>query len=398
MMRCCKKCVQPDTRPDLEFDEHGVCLACRFDEERSNVDWAQREDQLRKIAHWAKQNSCNTHDCVIGVSGGKDSTVQATYAKEKLGLNCLLVNLAPDPITKWGACNMENLIQIGFDTMMYRPNPKIWKEAIKHSFYKFGNPVKPTEYPLFAVSYITALKFNIPLIIQGKNPGTVLGTTKGFGTDDNALNVDLGDTLNGCNASDWAVGGATLKDLFWYQFPDKNELHKAGIRAIYLEYYAKEYTYWNNVRFSIKRGLTKREGHDPLLAGRVDPYCSIDSDMQIVNQMLKYYKFGFGFVTDEACYYIREGSMTREEGIELVEKYDGRCGENYIKEFSEYIGISVDEFWKVTDRFVNKKLFRKDQKTGEWKPKFKVGINFDEESAGTQRTDTTYKPDRAVKA
>jgi len=134
--------------------------------------------------------------------------------------------------------------------------------------------------------------------------------------------------------------------------------------------------------------LTKREGHDPLLTGRLDPYCSIDSDMQIVNQMLKYYKFGFGFVTDEVCNSIRDGAMTREEAIEKVEKYDGKCSEEYIKEFCEYIGISVNEFWKVTDGFVNKKLFRKDQKTGKWKPKFKVGINFDERSTKTQKSET----------
>jgi N-acetyl sugar amidotransferase len=377
-MRYCKKCVQPDTRPKIKFDENGVCYACKFAEERNNiVDWGKREGELKKIAEWAKKNSRGGHDCIIGVSGGKDSTFQALYAKEKLGLNCLLVNLAPDPITEWGARNIENLIQQGFDTMIFRPNPKVWKKTIKRAFYEYGNPVKPTEYPLFAVSYITAIKFGIPLIIQGENPGITLGVTEGLGEDDNALNINLGNTLNGGDASEWAVEGIDIKDLIWYQYPKKEEFDKANIRGIYLNYYAEEWSFAGNTEFSAKRGLSKRGDHDPALCGRVNPYCSIDSDMQIVNQMLKYYKFGFGFTTDEACYYIREGRMTREEGIELARKYDGKCGEKYIKDFCDYINIPAEEFWRVTDNFVNKELFEKDKATGRWEPKFKAGVDFE---------------------
>ena len=89
--------------------------------------------------------------------------------------------------------------------------------------------------------------------------------------------------------------------------------------------------------------------------------------------MLKYYKLGFGFTTDEVCYNIREGRLSREEAIKLVEQYDGKCDERYIREFCEYIDISVEEFWQVVDRFVNKELFRKDTETGQWVPRFKVG-------------------------
>ena len=93
--------------------------------------------------------------------------------------------------------------------------------------------------------------------------------------------------------------------------------------------------------------------------------------------MLKYYKFGFGFATDEACYDIREGYISRDEGINQVKEYDGRCGKKYIKDFCEYISITVDEFWRVVDVFVNKKLFEKDSKTGKWKPKFEIGVDFE---------------------
>jgi len=384
-MKYCKRCVQPDTRPHVKFDDDGVCFACKWQEKvDSEIDWDKRKKQIQEIADWAKKNAKGTHDCVIGVSGGKDSTFQAMYAKEELGLNCLLVNLAPDGITKWGTQNIENLIQKGFDTLIMRPNPIIWKKLIKHAFYKYGNPVKPTEYPLWASSYIAALKFGIPLVIQGENAGLTLGVVEGVGDGDNALDVNLLDTMAGGNASEWKVEGIKLNEILWYQFPDKNEIKKSNIRAIWLNYYAKEWAYKHNIEFAKKHGLMGRQNHDPNLTGRLSPYCSIDAESaQIVNQLLKYLKFGFGFVTDEVCYYIRSGDMTREEGIEQVKKYDGKCGEKYLKDFCDYIGITIDEFWKVADKYVNKKLFEKDPKTGKWIPKFTAGIDFEEKNVVT---------------
>lgn len=378
-MKYCKKCLQVNTRPRIRFDDEGVCFACRCIEKMDReIDWDKREKELRKIVEMAKKNSNDKHNCVIGVSGGKDSTFQALYAKKELGLNCLLVNLAPDMITKEGAHNIENLIQHGFDTIMYRPNVHIWKRLMKYALYKYGNPIKPTEYPLYAVANMTALKFRIPLIIQGENPGITLGEVEGgVGEDDNALNIDLTNTLDGGNASEWAVGGIKLDELIWYQMPDKNKLIEAGIRAIYLNYYVKEYCFGRNIEFAIKHGFRGRENHDPMLTGRYSPYSALDAaSHQIVNQMIKYYKFGFGFVTDETSYLIREGKMTRDEAIKLVKKYDGKCGDKYLNDFCEYIDITVEEFWKAIDPFVNKNLFRIDPETKKWIPKFEVGVDF----------------------
>lgn len=375
-MRYCQKCVQPDTRPHIKFDKNEVCYACLYSEEARHVDWEERERQLFEIAEWAKSCSKGGYDCTIGISGGKDSTVQALTARDKLGLNCLLVNCAPDNITEVGRHNLENLVCHGFDMVSFRPNPKIIRKLTRRSFYEYGNPVKPSEYSLWAVTYQTALAFKIPLIIQGENYGLTLGTIDSSGIDDNAMNVNLTHTLAGGNASDWTSDVIDYRDLLLYQFPDKQKLMRAGIRAIYLQYYLKNWYFSGNTDFAIAHGLRGRPGHDPNLTGRLNPYNAVDSDMQIVNQMLKYYKLGFGFVTDEVCDDIRGGRLSREEAIKLVEKYDGKCDERYIREFCEYIDISLEEFWQVADRFVNKKLFRKDPATGKWKPLFKVGYGL----------------------
>lgn len=374
-MRYCKNCLQTDTRPGISFNEDGVCSACNyFVNEYPNIDWDIRQRQLQKIVNWSKENSMDGYDCVIGVSGGKDSTFQAIYAKEKLDLKVLLVNTTPDNITEVGRRNLENLVQNGFDMVSFRPNPKIMKMLTKKSFHDFGNPVKPSEYPLYSVPYQTALLYKAPLIIWGENVAITLGV-RNLDTSGDALGVLAHNTLEGIETKDyWLQEGLKPKDLLPYIFPDTKELRKAH-KAIFLNYYVKEWGWKYNTDFSVSRGLEGREDK-PELTGRINPYNSVDGDIQIVNQMIKYYKLGFGFVTDEVCYYIREGIMTRSETIDLVKKYDGRCGDNYIEEFCKYIDITVKEFWEIVDKHVNKNLFYKDTGSGEWKPKFEVGVDY----------------------
>lgn len=377
-MRYCKKCLQPDTRPGIVFDEHGVCAACNYQDQVYNtIDWAERQRKLHEVAEWAKSKHA-PFDCVIGVSSGKDSTFQALYAKEKLGLRVLLVNCEPDEITEVGRKNMENLLSKGFDCIRIRTNPKVCRALAKKSFYYYGNIVKPSEYPLWVSAYRIALNFNIPLIIQGENAALTLGVSKNQSTDGDAFNVTQLNTLAGCTAEEWIGDGISENDLYFYKFPDKALFADKDIRAIWLQYYVKEWSQVHNADFSIARGLMGRTTEPLEDIGRYRRYTALDSDIQIVNQMLKYLKLGFGFATDEACYDIREGRLTREEGIWLVEQYDGKCGEHYIKQAADYMGITVEEFWRVADQWVNKKLFYKDE-NGKWQPKFKVGEDFKED-------------------
>ena len=217
-MRICKECIQPDTRPGIFFNEEGVCGACLWEHEKKGLNWNERESELIKILEKGKTKNA-LYDCAVGVSGGKDSTFQAITARDRFGLRCLLVNYQPENITEVGKKNIENLKNLGFDVVTIRPNPKIMKKLIKHDFFSNLNPVKPTEFALFSSTYIMAEKFNIPLIIQGENPGLILGTRlTGVGTDSNALKANELQTLSSGWESYSDVDGVTKEDLFWFHY------------------------------------------------------------------------------------------------------------------------------------------------------------------------------------
>lgn len=380
-MKYCKKCLQPDTRPGILFDEEQVCYACRYEESKASIDWEAREQMLQKIADDAKEEAKRrnlSYDCVIGVSGGKDSTFQALYAKEKLGLRPLLINCMPDEVTDIGKANMDNLSKMGFDIISIRPNPQIARRLAKKMFLERGNVIAASEYCLWASAYIMAEKFNIPLIIQGENAALTLGAAKNQETSDDAFSVVQLDTLRGGQAASLIQGedDLTLDDVFLYQIPDVNSMKEKGIRAIFLQYYTKEWSQVGNAEFAVARGMVGRMTENLADMGRYRRFTALDSNLVFVNQMIKYLKFGFGYATDEAGYDIREGRLTREEAIWYVEQYDGKCGQQYIEETCDYLSITQEEFWEVVDRYVNRQLFEKDSE-GKWIPKFKVGVDFE---------------------
>ena len=349
-LKICSKCIQPNTRPGIFFNKESICGACLWEEEKNKINWNERIKELRNIVEDAKDKKAD-YDCVIGVSGGKDSTKQAITARDALGLKCLLVNYQPENITDIGVENMENLKQNGFDVLSIRPNPKIMQKLVKYDFFNYLNPVKATEFSLYSSAYIIAEKFNIPLVIQGENPGLTVGTSlTGVGKDSDALKAYQLQTLSKGFNEYLEIDGISEKELFLFHY-DVKKLIAQNTKGIWLQYFLKEWTYRGNAEFSSKYGFKGRENFKPEDIGTYIGFGSLDSDLVHVNQMLKFIKFGFGFCMDHVCYDIRDGNLNRKEAIELVLKYDGKCADHYINDFCNYIEISQDVFWKTVEKF-----------------------------------------------
>lgn len=350
-MQYCKKCVQPDTRPGIRFNAEGICPACQYMENFDSIDWEARRRELTEIIEKSKKNNYSGYDCIIGVSGGKDSTRQAMFVRDVLGLKPLLVSCSypPEQLTERGAHNISNLISLGFDTISVSPDPVTWKKLMRRGFLEYGNWAKSTETTLYATLPKMAIAYHIPLIFLGENPATQLGDLAV-----GSLNWDANQTKNQntiAQGADIFIGDDVMRQhLIWYYHPTNEEFEWAHIQMVFLGYFWPNFTKIDNAAFSIAHGLEVRTDR-PQDRGALHPFEALDEDFVFVNQMIKYFKYGFGKVTDEVCELIRYGRMTREEGFELVKKYDGKCAPEYIKRFCDYLEIGEDEFWRVANSY-----------------------------------------------
>jgi N-acetyl sugar amidotransferase len=373
-MKYCKTCLSPDTRPLSRFNGEGICSACEFSllshEENYEKRLAELRRLIRRILRGRNQVRWN---CIVGVSGGKDSTRQALWVREKLGMTPLLVSVAypPRQISQNGVDNLSNLVRLGFDVLMLGPAPRLSRQLVREAFLRFCNWCKATEMALFAGVPRIALDRKIPLIFWGENPALQVGDIGTLGDsiwDGN--NLVQSNTLAGGDLGWFKEVAGGEKMLLFYEFPQKSELQKYKINTVFLGPAWKDWSAETNSRVALTHGLCFRGGK-PEETGDLLGTNMVDEDWTIVNFLLKFYKLGFSRGTEHANALIREKLITREEGIPFAEKYDEACAPEYIKSFCKYIDVSEDEFWKTVRKFSHPELF--DWSSGRPVKKFKVG-------------------------
>ncbi len=374
-MKYCKICLQTDTRPNISFNKKGICPNCINIQNLKNVDWTNRLLELKKILKKNKSKD-NIYDGILGVSGGKDSLRQAIWLKEKFNLKILLVCVCypPEQVSEIGVRNISNIINTGFDLEILSLSPKTWKELMKKSFINFSNWAKSTEQALFSVVPRIAINYKIPLIFWGENPGLYVGDKKALSKKGyDGKNLKFLNTLKGGGISWMKKLGFKDNKIFNYKYPSSIEMKKNNIKIVYLSWFWKEWSIRKNGLHSALNGFHLRKDN---FKNTQDLYnlCAVDEDWVTLNQMIKYYKYGFGRISDYINEDIRNKKISRNNGIKIIEKFDGKCDKKYIKSFCNYINISEKKFWNIVKRNVNRKLFFVDKK--KITRKFKVGIGL----------------------
>jgi N-acetyl sugar amidotransferase len=378
-LKYCIKCLTTNLRPNSSFND-GICIACDYSESDSESDSSLKlkilQDKIQKSRK--KQKNKGAYDCIVGVSGGKDSTRQAHWVRDRLGLRPLLVCCAypPKQMSEIGARNLSNLIEMGFDIIAATPAPQTAAQLSLESYKQFGNVCKSTEMSLFSTVPRLAIELGVNTIFWGENPALQVGDSAVEGFDEfDGNNLRRLNTLT-AGGIDWlkqAVRSPYLSEHYLY--PSEIEFEKKKINIFYLGAAWDDWSTEENSTYASLQGLTLRPGEE-LDTGDLSNASMLDEEFTNINMMLKYFKFGFGRATDSVNERIRLGILSRSDAINIAEKYDGLCSDKIISNYAKYVGITVSSFWDIANNWVNKDIFQTQRGVRPIR-KFTVGVDYE---------------------
>lgn len=340
-MKRCVKCLYPDTRPDIHFDEHGVCSACNEHEARKSIDWGERLEALKALL--------NTHldipyHCVVPVSGGKDSTYQVLKLQE-LGARVLAVHAATDYQSPIGRRNLDNLKNY-VDLVEVTPCLRVRKALVRIGLSVVGDMSWPEHVAIWSIPTRIALERSIPLVVWGEQPQRAYACPDGVvpaTTLDSRWVAEFGGLL-GMRLDD-VIGleGLTGYDLECFRFPADEDLDWALVRGIWLG----DYVPWNGMKNAF---IAQAHGFETLphnVEGSIAPWENLDNYVTVLRDYLRYRKYGYTRATDILCSQIRHGFITKEEALKLEElscTFPATSLGKPIAEVLGYFGLTVDEF------------------------------------------------------
>lgn len=380
----CKKCVisnqRPTTtlevehnrsqkKPTTAFDENGVCDACRWAEMKENeIDWEAREKEFLTLLDRFR-NKDGSYDVIVPGSGGKDSSYAAHLLKTKYGMHPLSVTWAPHIYTDIGWKNLQSFIHSGFDNILVSPNGRVHRLLTRLAFINLGHSFQPFIFGQRNIAPKTALQYNAKLVIYGDNVAEY-----GNRIEDN-FSPYMDEILYTCVDIDnpkLFIGGVTISelkekygltrtDLLPYASAKLEALRGSGVEFHYLSYYQK-WVPQDNYHYA-----TEHTGFAPnteRTEGSYSRYSGIDDKMEPFHYYMGVTKFGIGRATWDASQEIRTGKITREEGVELVRRYDTEFPDKFFGDFLEYVELDEGRFHQIVDSFRSPHLWEK--QNNEW--------------------------------
>jgi N-acetyl sugar amidotransferase len=354
----CKKCTISNQRPRITFDANGICSACNYAEyKRTRIDWNSREKELRELCDRHRKND-GSYDVIVPCSGGKDGSFVAHQLKYKYGMNPLTVTWAPLLPTEIGQKNLHSFIHSGFDNIYGSPNGKVTKKLTNLAFKYLGDPFQPFIYGQTNFPLRVAVTHNISLIMYGEN-----GEVEYGGDMKNAFRPtrEIGDHdkhyFSGMPPEFWLGHGISQADLAPFMAPKFESIRKNNTQIHFFGYY-KCWDPQENFYYCVENtGFTPNSERSE---GTYSKYASLDDRIDGFHYYLGYIKFGIGRTTSDTAHEIRDGKITREEGIALVKKYDGEFPKKYYEDFLKYADITDQEFVEVVDSWRSEHIWRSD--------------------------------------
>jgi len=396
-MEYCKRCCYPaNAKPDIIFDDQGVCSGCRVIESRVEIDWNERErwlrDLLEKYKALARENH-RVYDCIIPVSGGKDSHYQTYLMKEVYGMNPLLVTYNHIFNTKLGMRNLTNLVkQFNCDLIRFTSNPQSVRKISRYMLETIGDVTWHYHAGIMTFPIQTAVKYQIPLMIWGEEGFSEL--TGMFNQDDMVeftKKKRQEHDMRGFEPEDLISrddNDLTARDLAPFFYPSDEQIEELGLRGIYLSNYIS----WNakkQTEFIIENyGFETAQLRDRTfnLYDKLE-----DIHANGVHDYLKYLKFGYGRATDDASTEIRHRRMTREEGIEMVMKHDPRRPAD-LDIYLDFMGMTETEFEGYVEHLRDPSIWEKGT-GGAWQTKDNIGNHIHD--PGVEEARVPLDPDRS---
>jgi N-acetyl sugar amidotransferase len=355
-VKFCKKCTVSNQRPRITFDEHGVCSACNFAEyKRTKIDWALRERELIELCDRHRKNN-GEYDVIVPCSGGKDGSFVAHQLKYKYGMNPLAVTWAPLSATEIGRRNLDAFIKSGFDNVLGTPNGIVTRKLTQLSFSYLGDPFQPFIYGQTNFPLSMAIKHNVSLIMYGENGEVEYGgDMKNANRPDREIQDHDKHYFSGLPPEFWVEHGILLKDLKPFMAPKYEDIVKNKTEIHFLGYYK----FWDpQENYYYCREHTGFTPNSERSEGTYSKYASLDDKIDGYHYYLAYIKFGIGRTTSDAAHEIRDGKITREEGVALVKRYDGEFPKKHLQEFLEYCGITEEQFNEVIDSWRSDHLWQ----------------------------------------
>ena len=358
-----------DTKPMIQFTD-GVCSACIWEKEKSNINWSDRRNELELLCDKFRKTD-GTYDCIIPGSGGKDSAFTAHFLKYELGMNPLTVTWAPHQYTDIGWKNFKSWIdEGGFDNILFHPNGKVHKKLAKLAFQNLGHPFQPFIIGQKLTGPRASLLYDVPLIFYGENQAEYGNKIEdnykptmdlSFFSTENFLDSTISGIPVHNIINDYEI---PLSDLTMYRPLDQDKVNSVGTEVHYLSYYTK----WDPQEMYYYAAENTGFRPNPVRTqGTYSRYAGIDDVIEWLHFYMIFIKFGIGRATYDAAQEIRNQKITREEGIALVHKYDHEFPNQFLNDFLEYFEMDNQEFFDTIDKFRNPLLWQKDGESWELK-------------------------------